>query len=93
MNKRLTKVTTPIIGLPRLATLAMIRVYKITFSPLLFAGSCRFVPSCSTYAEEAVFRYGALRGSWLAVKRLLRCQPICSGGLDPVPDIGRREQS
>ncbi|MEO8012470.1 MAG: membrane protein insertion efficiency factor YidD [Dokdonella sp.] len=46
---------------------------------------CRFHPSCSEYARIAVARFGALRGSWLAVARLLRCQPLCTGGHDPVP--------
>ena len=66
------------------AALAAIAVYKFLFSPL-FTGSCRFVPSCSTYAREAVLVHGALRGSWLAVRRLARCHPLCVGGLDQVP--------
>lgn len=71
-------------GLPARAALAAIAVYKTCFSPL-FAGSCRFVPSCSTYAREAVLLHGALRGSWLTVRRLARCHPLCTGGLDQVP--------
>jgi len=58
--------------------------YKWLFSPL-FAGSCRFVPSCSEYAREAVIRHGVLRGSWLAARRLARCHPVGPYGLDPVP--------
>lgn len=61
-----------------------IRFYKKGISPLLPA-SCRFEPTCSTYALEAIERYGPARGSWLAAKRLLRCQPFCRGGYDPVP--------
>ena len=71
-------------GLPAGAALAAIAVYKTLFSPL-FTGSCRFVPSCSTYAREAVLVHGALKGGWLAVRRLARCQPLCAGGLDQVP--------
>ncbi|MBI3695900.1 MAG: membrane protein insertion efficiency factor YidD [Acidobacteria bacterium] len=58
--------------------------YKRMVSPLLPA-SCRFYPSCSDYAREAVERHGVRRGVWLAVARLLRCQPLGGGGLDPVP--------
>ena len=61
-----------------------IRFYKKGISPLL-PPSCRFEPSCSTYALEAIDRYGPLKGGWLAARRLLRCQPFCRGGYDPVP--------
>ena len=64
--------------------LAAIRSYQVTFSQVL-GGHCRFVPSCSAYAAEAVARHGAVRGSWLAASRLARCQPLCRGGLDQVP--------
>ena len=69
---------------PQRAALALLRLYKILISPL-FAGSCRFLPSCSDYAAEAVARFGVLRGSWLAARRLGRCHPLCAHGLDPVP--------
>ena len=62
----------------------LIRAYRYAVSPL-FVPSCRFHPSCSAYALEAVERHGALRGAWLALKRLLRCQPWHAGGCDPVP--------
>jgi len=62
-----------------------IRLYRITISPLLPRGVCRFHPSCSAYALEALKVHGALRGTLLTVWRLLRCQPFCDGGLDPVP--------
>ena len=65
--------------------LAMLRFYKRQISPLL-PPACRFVPSCSEYAYEAIQRYGAVRGLLLAVKRLLRCNPLFPGGYDPVPD-------
>lgn len=65
--------------------LGAVRAYRRWVSPLLGA-RCRFYPSCSAYAEEALSRYGALRGGWLAVRRLGRCHPFHPGGLDPVPD-------
>ena len=65
--------------------LAAIRGYQVLFSPF-YAGSCRFVPSCSQYASEAIHRFGALRGSALAVRRLMKCQPFGSCGHDPVPE-------
>jgi putative membrane protein insertion efficiency factor len=63
--------------------LRLLRVYKRFISPLLIP-ACRFTPTCSEYAYEAVSRYGAYRGSGLALKRLLRCNPFCKGGFDPV---------
>ena len=63
----------------------LIRVYQWTLSPML-GGRCRFYPSCSCYAHEAIERHGALAGTWLAAKRLLRCHPFSPGGYDPVPD-------
>lgn len=66
----------------------VVKVYQVTISQL-FTGSCRFVPSCSQYAIEALERHGAVRGMWLSVCRLLRCQPFFRGGLDQVPPIGR----
>jgi hypothetical protein len=64
--------------------LALIRVYQAAISPWL-PPTCRFTPSCSEYARIAVERFGAGRGSWLAVRRLLRCHPFGSHGHDPVP--------
>lgn len=61
-----------------------IRFYRRRISPLT-PPSCRFRPTCSAYALEAVQRYGAARGAWLTLRRLLRCQPFCKGGFDPVP--------
>ena len=66
--------------------LGLIRLWQMTFSKVL-PPSCRFTPSCSKYGYEAVSRYGALRGGWLAVKRIARCQPFNPGGYDPVPDL------
>jgi uncharacterized protein len=67
--------------------LTLLRAYKLLVSPL-FIGSCRFVPSCSDYAADAVRQYGVARGSWLAARRLARCHPFCDGGHDPVPPRG-----
>jgi uncharacterized protein len=71
-------------GLIARAVLAALRGYKLVLSPL-FAGSCRFMPSCSMYMSEAVTRHGAGRGVWLGLIRLLRCHPLGSSGFDPVP--------
>ncbi|SNS06962.1 hypothetical protein SAMN04488503_2558 [Humidesulfovibrio mexicanus] len=64
--------------------LAFIWLYQRLLSPL-FAGSCRFEPSCSQYARQAVILHGAFKGGLLTLWRLLRCQPLCRGGHDPVP--------
>lgn len=64
--------------------LVALRVYKRVVSPLL-PPACRFEPTCSVYAAEAVQRRGARRGAWLAVRRLVRCRPGVAGGYDPVP--------
>jgi len=67
-------------------TLTTLSFYKVYLS-MLFAGSCRFEPTCSIYAYEAIERFGLARGSWLALKRLLRCHPLSRKfGYDPVPD-------
>ena len=63
----------------------MIRSYRYLISPLL-GPRCRFYPSCSSYAEEAIKMHGVLKGGWLAVKRIGRCHPFNKGGVDPVPE-------
>lgn len=62
----------------------LVRGYQIVLSPLLPA-SCRFLPSCSVYAVEALQRHGAAKGLMLTIRRLSRCHPFCAGGYDPVP--------
>jgi putative membrane protein insertion efficiency factor len=69
---------------PRLVLIFGVRAYQLLLSPLL-GGSCRYYPSCSAYAIEALERHGALRGGWLALKRIGRCHPFRPGGFDPVP--------
>ena len=64
--------------------IALVTAYRYMLSPML-GRHCRFYPSCSAYAVEALERHGALRGAWLAVKRLARCHPWHPGGYDPVP--------
>lgn len=64
--------------------LRVIRFYQRAVSPL-FPPRCRYIPTCSEYALEAVEKYGAVKGSWLAAKRILRCNPFHKGGYDPVP--------
>jgi putative membrane protein insertion efficiency factor len=64
--------------------LALLRFYKAAISPWLGA-NCRFVPTCSEYAMDAIEKHGALKGSWMAAGRILRCNPFCKGGYDPVP--------
>ncbi len=67
----------------RTLLLALLTFYQRCISPVL-PSSCKFYPTCSQYAREAVLRYGARRGAWLALKRLLRCRPFARGGYDPV---------
>ncbi|MGM0587438.1 MAG: membrane protein insertion efficiency factor YidD [Bacteroidota bacterium] len=65
--------------------IGIVRLYQLIISPHL-QDSCRYYPTCSHYAIEALRKHGALRGSWLALTRLLRCHPWAEGGIDPVPD-------
>ena len=65
--------------------LFLIRIYRNYISPL-FPPSCRFQPTCSQYGLEAIERFGAVRGGYLTIKRICRCNPFCKGGYDPVPN-------
>ena len=73
-------------GLTRIF-LALIRLYQLTLSPYI-GGHCKFHPTCSRYAAAAIKEHGPWQGSWLALRRLLRCGPNSAGGLDPVPPSG-----
>lgn len=64
--------------------LAFIALYRYSISPIL-GRNCRFYPSCSLYAQEALYKYGAYKGGMLAARRITRCHPWCAGGYDPVP--------
>ena len=68
--------------------LALVRLYRAAISPFR-PPCCRFTPTCSQYALEAIEKYGALKGGWLAFRRILRCNPFHKGGYDPVPPRGR----
>jgi uncharacterized protein len=70
--------------------IVLIKGYRSMISPL-FPPTCRFQPTCSQYAMEAIARFGAIRGSWLAIKRILRCHPFHPGGYDPVPPCAHDE--
>lgn len=65
--------------------LAFVRFYRRSLSPLKGGGTCRFSPTCSQYAQEAITAHGALRGGYLSARRLLKCHPLHQGGFDPVP--------
>jgi len=73
----------------RRLTLWLIRIYQWTLSPLL-GPACRFYPSCSEYAYRAVESFGFFRGAWMGARRILRCNPLCEGGYDPVPEKSAR---
>jgi uncharacterized protein len=69
---------------PQLLLIGLLRLYRLTISPL-YGQVCRYHPSCSAYALDAVTEYGACRGTWMSARRLLRCHPWAAGGYDPVP--------
>lgn len=85
----MTLTTTAVATLPRHFVRSLIRAYQLLLSPWI-GNQCRFHPSCSNYALQAVERFGAVKGSWLAVRRLGRCHPFHPGGFDPVPSRGGR---
>ena len=71
--------------LPRWVLLALIRAYQATLSRTLPPNTCRFYPTCSHYGYQAIYKYGAIKGGWMAIWRVLRCNPFNPGGYDPVP--------
>lgn len=75
-----------LVRLPAALVVLLLRVYRFLVSPM-YGDTCRFYPSCSAYALEAVDRHGVMRGGWLAVRRLGRCHPWNPGGVDLVPDV------
>jgi uncharacterized protein len=82
---RLRDLHISIINIPRWFLLVLIRAYQKTISPALPPDTCRFYPSCSHYGYQAIYKYGAIKGSWMAAWRILRCNPFNPGGFDPVP--------
>lgn len=84
MRDRFVRVARTLLRVPGWILLFLLRFYQRFVSPLR-PPSCRYYPSCSSYAVTAITRHGALRGSWLAVRRLLRCHPWAAGGVDDVP--------
>jgi putative membrane protein insertion efficiency factor len=89
-RRKLPVVTFPYYVAQWLSTiaLAIIAVYRVALSPILFSVSglaCRFEPTCSAYAAEAIARYGITRGAWIALKRLMKCRPLGGWGFDPLP--------
>lgn len=77
-------------ALPSYLASRVIRLYQVTLSPFI-GNQCRFHPTCSAYALEAIEQHGAIRGSWLALRRLGRCHPFHPGGFDPVPGAAKTE--
>ena len=77
---------------PSAAVVLALRAYRLLVSPL-YGDTCRFYPSCSAYALEAVERHGVMRGGWLAVRRLARCHPWNPGGVDHVPPVAEQAQA
>jgi putative membrane protein insertion efficiency factor len=76
---------------PNTILIALVRGYQLFISPAI-GSRCRFHPSCSQYSIEALRTHGALMGSWLTLRRLLRCHPLHPGGFDPVPSKGNKEK-
>ena len=82
---RLRDLPFTLFNLPRIPLLALIRLYQMTLSRALPPDTCRFYPTCSHYGYQAIYKYGALKGSLMAAWRVLRCNPFNPGGYDPVP--------
>ncbi|PIE45195.1 MAG: membrane protein insertion efficiency factor YidD [Gammaproteobacteria bacterium] len=72
--------------------IALIKLYKLLLSPIM-GNSCRFYPTCSSYGIEAIEKHGAIKGSYLTIKRIGRCHPLCEGGFDPVPEVNPKKNN
>jgi len=90
-KERLKDLPVRITTLPRWVLLLLIRGYQLLISPFLPPDTCRFYPSCSRYTYQAIYRFGAMRGTFMGIWRLLRCNPFNPGGFDPVP-LDRKSQ-
>ena len=82
-----------IVLLPRRILMLPIKLYRKYLSPLKGSPTCRFIPTCSEYAITAIERFGVFAGGFLAIRRILRCNPFCAGGFDPVPERRRRKNA
>jgi putative membrane protein insertion efficiency factor len=97
-HRRIFRIPHAAFRIPQAVLLALIKLYQCTLSPVLPvvfgpACGCRFYPTCSHYAAEAVRAHGAWRGAWLAAIRLLKCTPLHPGGIDPVPPVSSRARA
>jgi putative membrane protein insertion efficiency factor len=81
----LTEIPFTLRNLPSLSALALIRLYQNTFARLIPVEVCRFQPTCSHYGYQAIVKYGMFKGGWMAIRRIMRCNPLNPGGFDPVP--------
>ena len=85
IEPRLRDLPVQLQNLPRFPLLALIRLYQLTISKALPSNTCRFYPTCSHYSYQAIYKYGAIKGTILTIWRVLRCNPFNPGGFDPVP--------
>jgi uncharacterized protein len=85
VEPRLRDLPVNIFTLPRLPLLALIRLYQMVVSPALPPNTCRFYPTCSHYGYQSIYKYGVIKGGFMATWRVLRCNPFNPGGFDPVP--------
>ena len=85
VEPRLRDLPFKLVNIPRFILLGFIRLYQMVVSPALPPDTCRFYPTCSHYGYQAIYKYGAIKGSGMAIWRLLRCNPYNDGGFDPVP--------
>lgn len=84
-EKRVRDIPVTFFNIPRITLLGLIRGYQAVISPMMPQNTCRFYPSCSHYGYQAIYKYGVLKGSVMAIWRVLRCNPFNPGGYDPVP--------